>query len=58
MDLLKVGQGLLVTLGALAVSLFMLYGIANILVQYSPAPLSGAFSGFFKRTDIAGWSNT
>lgn len=56
-SLLRTAQGILVSLGGLAVALFLLYGVANVLIQYSPAPVSGAFSTFFRRTDIAGWSN-
>ncbi len=57
-SLLKTGEGVLFYLGVLLVSLIALYGLAHIVIRYSPQPLSDIINGIVSRSTPGGWTGS
>lgn len=56
--LLKTGEGFLFSLGILLVMLIALYGVAHLIIRFSPQPLSGIINNIVLRSTPGGWTGT
>jgi hypothetical protein len=56
MSLARTAEGLLFSIGVLLIMLIALYGVASLIIRFSPQPVSGWLSKLVSYSTPAGWS--
>jgi Na+-transporting methylmalonyl-CoA/oxaloacetate decarboxylase gamma subunit len=56
--MIKTVEGILFSLGVLAIMLIALYGTAHLIVRFSPSPVNAWFTKALSYTSPAGWTTS